>query len=66
MPKIIRMLSAREQQVIQGVMEGETAKQTAKRLGISEHTVASHRRALKGKLKCQTLAQAVGKMYQFI
>lgn len=43
-------LSAREREVMQLLLAGERPKEIAKRLGIAENTVATHRARLLGKL----------------
>ena len=50
------MLSAREKEIIVGVVKGLTNKQIAERLFISAHTVITHRRNIAGKLQIHSPA----------
>lgn len=43
-------LSAREVEILQAIADGETLKQTARRLWLSEETVKTHRTKLYWKL----------------
>lgn len=52
-------LSRREAQILAGIAKGESAKQTARVLGISEKTVEHLQRRLHAKLGARTRAQAV-------
>jgi two-component system, LuxR family, response regulator FixJ len=52
-------LSEREREVLAMVVEGLTAKQIARRLGLSPRTVETHRAHLSDKLEVQSLAQLV-------
>jgi DNA-binding CsgD family transcriptional regulator len=54
-------LSPRQWQVLQGLMEGLTTKQIARRLGISRRMVYLHVAAIKEKLDASTRAQSVGR-----
>ena len=45
------LLSAREKEIIVGVVKGLTNKQIAERLFISAHTVITHRRNIAAKLQ---------------
>lgn len=54
-------LSRREIECLQYIAAGKTHTDMAAILGISEHTVRSYCRALRLKLNCSTLAQAVAK-----
>jgi len=55
-------LTEREREVLGGMTNGETSKQTANRLGISARTVESHRASLCDKLEVHTLADLM-RMY---
>ncbi|MDT8897153.1 MAG: response regulator transcription factor [Thermanaerothrix sp.] len=52
-------LSERQRLVLQGLAEGLSLKIIARRLGISQSTVAAHVRALKQRLNCHTLAEII-------
>jgi DNA-binding CsgD family transcriptional regulator len=60
-------LTAREQEVGICLIDGMTAKQVSKMLGISVHTVGGHQRKIKKKLKGKTPYQVgciLGKMLE--
>ncbi|SMB97189.1 response regulator transcription factor [Deinococcus hopiensis] len=50
-------LTEREREVLAGVMDGQTSKQSAKVLGISARTVETHRASLFEKLEVHSLAE---------
>ncbi|MFC4640139.1 response regulator transcription factor [Deinococcus hohokamensis] len=50
-------LSDREREVLAGVMNGETSKQSARVLGISARTVETHRASVFQKLEVRSLAE---------
>ena len=50
------LLSAREKEIIVGVVKGLTNKQIAERLFISAHTVITHRRNIAAKLQIHSAA----------
>lgn len=52
-------LTERQRLVLQGIAEGLSLKGIARRLGISQSTVAAHVRALKRRLNCRTLPEVV-------
>lgn len=54
-------LSPREIDCLRNIAVGKTHTDMAEILGLSEHTVRSYCRALRLKLNCSTLAQAVAK-----
>lgn len=54
-------LTDREREILQILVEGLTIRQTAKRLGVSFHTVDSHIRNIYAKLHVRSRASAVGK-----
>jgi DNA-binding CsgD family transcriptional regulator len=56
-----KALSRREIECLQFIAAGKTHTEMAAILDISEHTVRSYCRALRLKLNCSTLAQAVAK-----
>ena len=47
------LLTYREQQCLKGLLKNETAKETAKTLGLSFRTVESYLENIKNKLECQ-------------
>ena len=49
-------LSAREREVLEGIVSGETNKEIAARLGISPRTVETHRESVMRKLEIRTVA----------
>lgn len=51
-------LTVRETQVLTCWAQGLTAKDTAKRLGITDRTVASHRRRLRSALRASSMVKA--------
>ncbi len=57
--ELIRNLSARERQVLEMLVEGESNKGMARLLGLSPRTVEIHRMKMMGKLGAKTSAQAV-------
>lgn len=52
----LESLSAREREVLQGIVSGETNKEIAARLGISPRTVETHRESVMRKLEIRTVA----------
>ncbi len=52
-------LTPREREVLQLLAEGQSNKEIARRLGISEHTVKFHVNAILGKLNAQSRTEAV-------
>ncbi|WP_229839076.1 response regulator transcription factor [Deinococcus piscis] len=54
-------LTEREREVLHGLMEGQTSKQTARALGISSRTIETHRASLFEKLEVGSLAQLMRK-----
>lgn len=52
-------LSQREREVLALVVEGQTAKQIARVLGVSPRTVETHRANLTDKLQTDSLAQLI-------
>jgi DNA-binding NarL/FixJ family response regulator len=52
----LESLSAREREVLQGIVNGETNKEIAARLGISPRTVETHRESVMRKLEIRTVA----------
>lgn len=52
-------LSEREREVLSLVIEGQTAKQIARTLGVSPRTVETHRANLGAKLETDSLAQLI-------
>lgn len=60
-PAPIISLSPRERQLLECLVEGLTAKETANRLNLSIHTVDTHTRHLFGKLEVHNRAAAVAR-----
>ncbi|WP_237724828.1 response regulator transcription factor [Deinococcus alpinitundrae] len=52
-------LSAREHDVLRGILDGQTSKQIARALEISARTVESHRASLFAKLEAESLAEVI-------
>ena len=57
--RALRALSEREREVLALVVEGQTAKQIARALGLSPRTVETHRANLGAKLETESLAQLI-------
>lgn len=57
----ISSLSARQQEVLNKLAEGETYMQIAGEMGLSIHTVRNHVRRIYLKLEVHNCAQAVAK-----
>ena len=55
----VARLTARQRQVLQGVLHGNSNKQIARELGISPRTVEVHRGYMMGRLDAKTTADAV-------
>jgi DNA-binding NarL/FixJ family response regulator len=49
-------LTAREREVLRGIVRGQTNKEIAAALGISHRTVETHRESLMRKLRIRTVA----------
>jgi two-component system response regulator FixJ len=52
-------LTAREHEVLRGLLEGQTSKQTARALEISARTVETHRASLFARLEAESLAEVL-------
>ncbi|ULH18330.1 response regulator (plasmid) [Deinococcus sp. KNUC1210] len=52
-------LTAREHEVLRGILDGQTSKQTARTLAISARTVETHRASLFAKLEAESLAEVI-------
>nr|WP_221284465.1 response regulator [Deinococcus humi] len=52
-------LSPREHEVLRGIVDGQTSKQTARALNISVRTVEAHRASLFAKLEAESLAEVI-------
>jgi two-component system response regulator FixJ len=52
-------LTAREHEVLRGMLDGQTSKQTARMLEISARTVETHRASLFAKLEAESLAGVI-------
>ena len=52
-------LSEREREVLALIIEGQTAKQVARELGLSPRTVEAHRANIGAKLETESLAQLI-------
>ena len=55
----MRPISIRQYEVLTGIAGGETAKQTAERLGIAACTVEVHRRRLRHRFEAKTTPHLV-------
>jgi two-component system response regulator FixJ len=55
----VAQLTARERDILEGLMAGEANKQLAGRLGISLRTVEMHRGNMMDRLGCTSLAEAL-------
>lgn len=60
----VSLLSERELEVLECMVDGQTTQQMAARLFISENTVKTHVRHIFEKLEVSTRAEAVGKAMQ--
>jgi LuxR family quorum sensing-dependent transcriptional regulator len=58
-PGATSVLSERERQILQWTGAGKTAWETSRILGLSEHTVNTHLRNVRGKLDAANITQAV-------
>lgn len=58
----VRLLSPREKEVLQKVLEGKASKLIARELGISVKTVDIHRTSIREKLGASSLTQLVKEM----
>ena len=56
-PTDISLLTAREQEVLQLIAEGNTTKETASLLHVSRKTIETHRRQIMEKLKINSIAE---------
>ncbi len=56
-PSAYSLLATREREVLQLIAEGRTSKQIANQLGITVHTVESHRRNISKKLDLHSVAE---------
>jgi DNA-binding CsgD family transcriptional regulator len=59
-PLLPYLISPREREVMQGLVEGRTLKQIARRMGIGMRTVAAHLKNAKDKLGARTVEQSIG------
>jgi len=57
--KKLSLLTEREHQVLNKMIEGATSKEIARELGISHRTVEVHRRAIIGRLKVRSAVDVV-------
>jgi two-component system response regulator FixJ len=55
----LKLLSARERQILQGLLGGLSNKEIARRLGLSPRTVEMHRASMMDDLKVSSLSDAV-------
>jgi len=56
-PTPLEQLTAREREVLEGIVRGRTNKEIASELGISYRTVETHRESLMRKLQIRTVAE---------
>lgn len=54
-------LTNRERDVLKGIRTGQTDKEIASDLGISEGTVGNHVQSILKRLRCRSRAQALGR-----
>jgi len=59
-PLLQYLISPREQEVLQALVEGLTPKQISLRLGIHIRTVGVHLKSLRDKLGARTVEQSIG------
>jgi two-component system, NarL family, response regulator NreC len=59
-------LTAKEKEVLSLISSGLTTKEIADRLGISHHTVESHRKNLLKKSQAKNSAELIQKNYEII
>lgn len=57
-------LSTREKEVLELISRGNTAKEIAKKLFLSPHTVISHKRRILDKLNVNTTAGLIRKAFE--
>ncbi|MDP2826846.1 MAG: LuxR family transcriptional regulator [Sulfuritalea sp.] len=55
-------LTAREREIVQFLVIGESSKQIARRLNISPRTVEAHRARVIGKLGVKSYAELIGRL----
>jgi DNA-binding CsgD family transcriptional regulator len=63
--EVMRSLSPREKQCLEGLLRGQTPGQLAAILGISGSAVHANLRTARQKLECSTVEQAIAKAIQF-
>ena len=57
----VERLTARESEILQLIAQGNSVSGTAKALGLSPHTVATHIKRIYGKLAVNSRVQAVNR-----
>jgi DNA-binding CsgD family transcriptional regulator len=62
---VMRLLSLREKQCLESLLQGRTPGQIAAALGLSVSAVHAYLRAARRKLECSTMEQAIAKAIRF-
>ena len=57
--QVLNLLSTRETQCLSWMAEGMSMKEVALKLNISDETVNTHAKAIRRKLNCKNITQAV-------
>jgi DNA-binding NarL/FixJ family response regulator len=60
---LIRLLSAREVEVLRGLIEGRTEKEVAREMNLSPHTVHVHVKSIYKKLAVRRRAQLLREVF---
>jgi len=59
-----RHLTPREEEVMRAIMRGQSSKEVAGSLGITEGAVESHRTSIIKRLKARNIIHAIGKFFR--
>jgi len=62
--RLEQLLSDREKHILRTIAKGQSSKQVANTLGISKHTVDTHRRNMIRKTKVSNIIQLINKAHQ--
>ena len=57
-------LTPREQEVLKAVLRGQSSKEVATKLGITEGSVEAHRTSIIKRLKSRNFIHAIAKFFQ--